>query len=461
MKPRVALEHWVPDDLGSGIRAHTDGRTKGASPIAAALTGDSLAERSSQAAAPDDRGAVALAFRRFDKVPPIYAVAIAICLGDGLGNFRLFVPSWLAVAIALTATVAFLTSRPRAGYLLALTAIAASATLPVRALLEPPPAQQSTRALPDGMRVTVEGVLINEPELLPDLTHLTVRVLRAGVPGPPLTAATGVVRVAVLEQVNPRIGDEMSVTARIRFPRNNGNPGEYDYEGFMAREGISATMTVTAKEIDTPAYQVLAHHSEFPFSQLQDVRDRIAALIDGSLPAVEAGEMRALVIGDRSGIDSDLGSRRATAWVCRGVVLGGAGHGTSDGVPFQPSRPGRLDRECGRRSDYGLRCDARRTNRFPVGIHLDAGGPMGARTRRVCVAPFELVGRLVRGLAAGVGTRLHTDAAGNGPRLRIDNLVADSAACTPGVIAIAGRRACVCIAMANSRRIGAGSGDFD
>src|SRR5271155_4458240 len=110
------------------------GAQKGGSPIAAALTGDSMAERGGQADTPDDRGVVALAFRRFDKVPPIYAVAIAICLGDGVGNFRLFVPSWLAVTIALAAMIAFLASRPRAGYLLALVAIATSATLPVRAL---------------------------------------------------------------------------------------------------------------------------------------------------------------------------------------------------------------------------------------------------------------------------------------------------------------------------------------
>ncbi|MGO9453523.1 MAG: DNA internalization-related competence protein ComEC/Rec2 [Candidatus Binataceae bacterium] len=297
-----------------------------------------MAERSSQANAPDDRGVVALAFTRFDKVPPIYAVAIAICLGDGLANFRLFVPSWLAAAIVLTATVAFLTSRPRAGYLLALAAIAAAATLPVCALLEPPVAPQSIRALPDGTHLTVEGRLIDEPEHLPDLTHLTLGVLRAGVPGAPLAAATGVVRVAVLEQVNPRIGDEMSITSRIRFPRNNGNPGEYDYEGFMAREGISATMTVTAKEIDTPAYQVLAHHPEFPFSQLQDVRDRIAALIDGSLPAVEAGEMRALVIGDRSGIDSDLRDAFARSGMAHLLVISGLHLGFVAAVVFVAGR---------------------------------------------------------------------------------------------------------------------------
>ena len=29
---------------------------------------------------------------------------------------------------------------------------------------------------------------------------------------------------------------------RIRFPRNFGDPGEFDYEAFMRREGIEATM---------------------------------------------------------------------------------------------------------------------------------------------------------------------------------------------------------------------------
>jgi len=211
----------------------------------------------------------------------------------------------------------------RVGYLLGLLAIAAAATMPVRNLLRPPPAAQTIRALPEGEPATVDGVLVAEPEHLVDRTHLMLRALRASPPGQPMSPVTGGVRVTVLDQINPRIGDELSVASRLRFPRNNGNPGEYDYAGAMARDGIAATMTIAPRQEDQGALQVIAHHRQFPFSQLQAVRDRIANLIDRTLPSTEAGEMRALVIGDRSGIDDDLRNAFARTGMAHLLVISG------------------------------------------------------------------------------------------------------------------------------------------
>ena len=221
------------------------------------------------------------------------------------------------------AIAAVFRSHRRAGYLLGLLAIAATATMPVRSLLRPPPAAQTIRGLPEGEPATVEGILINEPEHLVDRTHLMLRALRAAPVGQPMRDVTGGVRVTVLDQVNPRIGDELSATSRLRFPRNNGNPGEYDYAGAMARDGIAATMTIAPKQEEKGALQVIAHHPQFPFSQLQGLRDRIADLIDRTLPSTEAGEMRALVIGDRSGIDDDLRNAFARTGMAHLLVISG------------------------------------------------------------------------------------------------------------------------------------------
>lgn len=263
------------------------------------------------------------AWQWFRTIPPIYPVAVSICLGDGLGNLRWFASGWALCLLSILAAAAFLTRRSRAGYVLALIAIAAGATLPVRDLLMPAASMQTIRELPEGQKVTIEGVLIDEPEHLADRTHLDIRVSRAGLAGEALSAATGNVRVTLLSQTNPLIGDELSVTSRLRFPRNNGNPGEYDYAGSMARNGIAATMTIAPKQEDAGALQVLAHHPRFPFSQLQNLRDRIADLMDRNLPSQEAGEMRALVIGDRSGIDDDLRNSFARTGMAHLLVISG------------------------------------------------------------------------------------------------------------------------------------------
>jgi len=260
---------------------------------------------------------------KFARIPAIYAVAIAICAGDALGNFRVFASPWVVVVVSLLSVLALLSRRRRVGYLLALLALVASATLPVRDLLRPAASAQTIRMLPEGQLTTVQGILIDEPEHLIDRTHLMLKTLRAGPVGGPLTSATGGIRVTVLGRANPRIGDELSVTSRLHFPRNNGNPGEYDYAGAMARSGIVATMTIAPKQEDNGAFQILAHHRPFPFSQLQSLRDRIADVIDRNLPPLEAGEMRALVIGDRSGIDEDLRNTFARTGMAHLLVISG------------------------------------------------------------------------------------------------------------------------------------------
>ncbi len=46
--------------------------------------------------------------------------------------------------------------------------------------------------------------------------------------------------------------DRVSFQGRIRFPRNFGDPGEFDYEGFMRREGIDATMLAVKAKSGAP-----------------------------------------------------------------------------------------------------------------------------------------------------------------------------------------------------------------
>ncbi len=91
----------------------------------------------------------------------------------------------------------------------------------------------------------------------------------------------------------------------------------------MARSGISATMTIAPRRDGSERLLVLSHHPRFPFTQLQEVRDRIADLIDRSLPPSEAGEMRALIIGDRSGIDDNLRDAYARTGMAHLLVISG------------------------------------------------------------------------------------------------------------------------------------------
>jgi len=240
----------------------------------------------------------------FVRCPPIYLVAIAVALGDGAGNFGL-VPLWIAACLTVGAIALFLFRSPSAGVALAVVAIAAAATVPVHQLLSPAADPSGIRYFDEGAMLTIEGHLIREAERFPDKMRLYVAVDRAAEEGAPTHAAHGVIRVTLLHPGAYLLGDRVRFEGRIRFPRNFGDPGEFDYESFMRREGIDATMLAVKGDRKSDV-EVLAHHPTFPGSTIEQIRVHIASFIDANLDDPTASEMRALVIGDRGGIDEKM-----------------------------------------------------------------------------------------------------------------------------------------------------------
>ena len=257
------------------------------------------------------------------EIAPIYMVAGAIALGDGLGNFRFFAPGWVAITLTVAAISAYLFARARLGYALAIVALVAAATIPVQELLAPAIGTNSIRAFPDGQKITFEGVLDRPIERFPGLTHLYVAVDRAAVSGAALAASSGEVRIAALGSARFRIGEIVRMTGRIRFPRNDGNPGEFDYQGFLERAGIAATVTAPEHSFGTAAFSIIGSRRPIVAGAIESVRDRIGAFFDANLQDPERAEMRAIVIGDRGGINQDLRDRFARTGMAHLLVISG------------------------------------------------------------------------------------------------------------------------------------------
>ena len=241
----------------------------------------------------------------FVRCPPIYAVAIAVALGDALGNFRFSAPIWIVVCLSAAAFLLFLMRVPSVGVAMAAVAIAAATMEPVHQMMQPTPDPLSISNFPEGSMLIVEGHLIREVERFPDKMRLHVAVDNASEEGAAGRPASGVIRLTMLHPAPFRLGDRVRFQGRIRFPRNFGDPGEFDYEAFMRREGIDATM-LAVKENRRVEVEVLAHHRMFPGSAIEEVRIHIAAFIDRNLDDPAASEMRALIIGDRGGIDEKM-----------------------------------------------------------------------------------------------------------------------------------------------------------
>ncbi len=146
----------------------------------------------------------------------------------------------------------------------------------------------------------------------------------AGETAAAMRPASGTVRVTVLERADFRIGEVVRVTSRIRFPRNYGNPGEFDYSAYEAREGVAATMVLTRTHAPGgDSIEVLGYRHRFPASAIEEIRSRIGAFIDANLDHPEREEMRALIIGDQGEIEQPLRETFALTGMAHLLVISG------------------------------------------------------------------------------------------------------------------------------------------
>jgi competence protein ComEC len=223
----------------------------------------------------------------------------------------------------MLALAAFLAARRTLGLAATYIAIALAATAAVTSVLEPPRRAHSVAAMVEGSRVTIEGRVYREVEHEAYGDRLYVKVERAAAQGGAMLASTGNVRIAVLGGGDFKLGDEIRLSARIHFPRNYGNPGEFDYAGLMARDGVYATMTAPDKSLGSRVFQIIGHRSTFPASEIESIRVHIGQFFDRNLTYPENAEMRALVIGDQGEIGEPLRQTFARTGMAHLLVISG------------------------------------------------------------------------------------------------------------------------------------------
>ena len=265
----------------------------------------------------------------------IYGVSAALVCGDALGNFGHWpTHTWFLWSVALGAAALFLFRRANLGLVVALAALTGAAALSVGDLGAQDHGARSIRRFPDGTPLTIEGMLWREPERSYGRQRLLVQVERALLGAGAWQPSTGLVRATLLQGSNYRIGERLRLSGRLRFPRNFGDPGEFDYETYMARARIAATMLVSAPGQIT----VLSYRPWFPWSQIERARAHIARFIDATLDYPEREEARALVIGDRGGLGETVRNDFALTGMAHLLVISGLHMGFVAAVAFMLAR---------------------------------------------------------------------------------------------------------------------------
>ncbi len=217
-----------------------------------------------------------------------WAGAALLALGGGILAPRLRRPAlrWPLLAVAFvclgaqTATDAVQEVPPHHLRRVAEEALAAPARVEGWVVVPPDPHPPDLRDSRDAYRArfTVE------------VTHLTVDGRRV--------PTTGRARLTVMGPVPElRYGDEVQGSFRLRHPRRFDNPGAFDYPAYLAAQGIFLEGW-TRQEIEVRQ----AGHGSRLLAAILRLRTLLLQRLDAAMPPAEAGLLKAVVLGDRSGL---------------------------------------------------------------------------------------------------------------------------------------------------------------
>jgi competence protein ComEC len=148
----------------------------------------------------------------------------------------------------------------------------------------PDPRPPDTRDTPDTPRT----------RFVVEATHLTIDGRRI--------PATGRARLTVLGPLGPlQYGDGVRGSFRLRHPRRFDNPGAFDYPAYLASQGIFLEgWTREPVEVSPEA------HGLSVLAWVFEVRRLLLERLDAALSPPQAGLLKAMVLGDRSGLTPEM-----------------------------------------------------------------------------------------------------------------------------------------------------------
>jgi len=224
---------------------------------------------------------------------------------------------WIAAAVAamLIGGVLLWRAKTRAAWALALAAWAALGGLAIGVERAAVPADHVTRLISAGRLDTTEplrwqGRLREDPMALPwgrryeiDLEQVEVGDARIPVSGGLRLNLYGAEHFYGAPR-GLRAGDRVEALVRARPPRNFLDPGAFDERGYLARQKIDLTGSLRSGEL----LQLIDRPRPSFAQRLARIRGTLLARLDALFPGEpqRAAALRAMLLGDRSFVDSEI-----------------------------------------------------------------------------------------------------------------------------------------------------------
>lgn len=155
-----------------------------------------------------------------------------------------------------------------------------------------------------GEQVAIKGFICSEPDVRELKINYTIKVDEITLPSGKRNIK-GKILLTVLknnESVIYEYGSRLEVKGVISIPKGVRVPGGFDYKGFLARSGISAT--IFAKNDDI-ALMPGKGGNALVIAGLE-IRSRIVGVMEKSLPKEQAALLNGMMIGYTAGMDENM-----------------------------------------------------------------------------------------------------------------------------------------------------------
>ncbi len=174
-------------------------------------------------------------------------------------------------------------------------------------------------AAPMRVRVQIEGVLADDPERTANGVRLWLETERIN-DEQGWRSVHGQVLVSLRRrQWAWYAGDRVRASVSLRRPRNFGNPGEFDYEGYLARRGVY----VTAFADDDARFLRVGRADTWGVAWLAQWRRGVGALFHRLLPEPQSGVLSALIVGTQLELPRELRAAFSRAGVSHVLSISG------------------------------------------------------------------------------------------------------------------------------------------
>jgi competence protein ComEC len=230
---------------------------------------------------------------------PVIAFLIALISGIYLGSEFPGYLSWAAAGAIICAGFLFIAVvRHRTARLVPFLFFLSIGYLSLQPWVSPDFPPDHIIHYADSQRWDIKGVVDSRPFVLNARQKFILRAQRLKY-GNEILSVTGKLRVTVAGE-GPQLyaGDRVSLSSRIRSIRNFNNPGGFDFQRYMAFRGVWGTAYVKGDQIKR-----LPNQSQPAlWGKIDNARAHIAHVIENAGKGPQIGVLKALIVGDRSGI---------------------------------------------------------------------------------------------------------------------------------------------------------------